>query len=39
MGCNEPDIRMPELARSVIHSEGVNLITEWIKAISSNNCI
>ncbi|HEX7755338.1 MAG TPA: SO2930 family diheme c-type cytochrome [Niabella sp.] len=31
MNSAEPNIAMPELGRSVIHKEGVALITEWIK--------
>ncbi|WP_299072234.1 SO2930 family diheme c-type cytochrome [uncultured Paraglaciecola sp.] len=35
---NELDVRMPELGRSVIHTEGVQLITQWINAMEADNC-
>lgn len=31
----EPEVAMPELARSVIHTEGVSLIRQWIASLKS----
>lgn len=31
MNSTEPVTAMPELARSMIHTEGVELIKDWIK--------
>lgn len=36
MNSNEPDVRMPEIGRSVIHEEGVSLIREWINSLHGN---
>lgn len=33
MGSNDPGIKMPELARSVVHEEGLALVTEWIQSL------
>ncbi len=33
MESNEPDEMMPELGRSLIHDEGVDLVREWISAM------
>ena len=33
MQSTEPDIAMPELGRSLVHKEGVALISQWIKAM------
>ena len=33
MQSTEPDIAMPELGRSIVHKEGVALISEWIRAM------
>ena len=30
----EPEIRMPELGRNLVHDEGVALIREWITAMA-----
>ncbi|KKK58742.1 hypothetical protein LCGC14_3041350, partial [marine sediment metagenome] len=38
MDSNEPDIRMPEIGRTVIHSEGVALIEQWINAMAADDC-
>ena len=38
MDSNETAVRMPEIGRSVIHTEGVDLITEWINAMEPNDC-
>jgi uncharacterized repeat protein (TIGR03806 family) len=32
----EPDIRMPELGRNMVHEEGVALVREWITAMSGD---
>jgi hypothetical protein len=34
MDSNEADVRMPEIGRSVIHTEGVALIRDWINSQS-----
>ena len=34
MDSNEPDVRMPEIGRTLIHEEGVALIREWINSLS-----
>jgi parallel beta-helix repeat protein len=34
MDSNEPDVRMPEIGRTIIHDEGVELIREWINSMS-----
>lgn len=34
MDSNEPDVRMPEIGRSLIHDEGVALVREWINSMS-----
>jgi uncharacterized repeat protein (TIGR03806 family) len=34
MDSNEPDVRMPEIGRTLIHEEGVALIHEWINSLS-----
>jgi site-specific recombinase len=31
MNSNDPGVMMPEVGRSIVHQEGVNLITEYIK--------
>ncbi len=36
MGSNDPGIKMPELARSVVHDEGVALVTEWIQNLDGS---
>jgi len=33
---DKPDIMMPELGRSLIHSEGATLVDEWIKTLEGN---
>ncbi len=38
MNSNETAIRMPEIGRSVIHTEGVELIQQWINAMNANDC-
>ncbi len=32
MDSDDPSVMMPELGRSVVHREGVELIREWINA-------
>jgi uncharacterized repeat protein (TIGR03806 family) len=34
MESTEPEIRMPELGRNLVHAEGVSLIREWITAMT-----
>lgn len=34
MDSNEPDVRMPEIGRSLVHDEGVALIREWVNSLS-----
>ena len=34
MDSNEPDVRMPEIGRTLIHEEGVELIREWINSMN-----
>lgn len=36
MESTDPEIAMPELARSVIHTEGVELIKEWIASLEGD---
>ncbi len=38
MESNEPAVRMPEIGRSVVHTEGVLLIEEWINAMEPVDC-
>ncbi len=38
MDSNETEVRMPEIGRTVIHTEGVELIAQWINAMEPNNC-
>jgi hypothetical protein len=38
MDSNAPQIRMPEIGRSVIHTEGVALIRDWINAMNPVTC-
>jgi len=38
MDSNEPAVRMPEIGRSIIHTEGVQLIRDWINAMDPVNC-
>ncbi len=38
MDSNETEIRMAEIGRSVIHTEGVQLIADWINAMEPNDC-
>lgn len=38
MDSNEPDIRMPEIGRSVVHTDGVALVADWINAMAPVDC-
>ena len=38
MNSDEPEIRMPESGRSVIHTEGVKIIADWIDAMDPVEC-
>lgn len=38
MNSNTPDTMMPELGRSIIHKEGIELIRKWIES-EKGNCI
>ncbi len=35
---DDPGIRMPEIGRSVLHKEGVDLITRWISELKPDAC-
>jgi parallel beta-helix repeat protein len=34
MDSNEPDVRMPEIGRTLVHDEGVALVRQWIDSLS-----
>jgi hypothetical protein len=34
MDSNQPDVRMPEIGRTLIHTEGVALVREWINSLA-----
>ena len=38
MNSNETEERMPEIGRSMVHTEGVELIEQWINAMEPNDC-
>ncbi len=38
MNSNELEERMPEIGRSIVHTEGVSLIVDWINAMDSVDC-
>jgi len=38
MGSIEPDVAMPELLRSVVDVEGVQLLRDWIDAMPEDDC-
>ncbi len=38
MDSNDPDVAMPEIGRTVIHDEGVALVSEWIASLSGPPC-
>jgi len=35
---NDPAIRMPELGRSSVHTQGVELVTDWINSLPATTC-
>lgn len=38
MKSNDPGVRMPELGKQIIHTEGVALISHWINTLSEAAC-
>ncbi len=38
MDSNEPEVRMPEIGRSIIHTAGVQLLRDWINAMDPVDC-
>jgi parallel beta-helix repeat protein len=38
MASNELEIRMPEIGRSIVHPEGVELVAQWIDAMTPVDC-
>jgi uncharacterized repeat protein (TIGR03806 family) len=38
MNSNLPDVAMPELARSIVHDEGAQLISDWITSLPLAGC-
>ena len=38
MSTSDPGARMPELGRSLVHSEGVALVSDWIRTLGGE-CI
>jgi hypothetical protein len=34
MNSNDPDVRMPEIGRSIIHDEAVALVRKWLNSLS-----
>ena len=39
MNSNDAAVKMPELGRSIIHTEGVQLISDWINGITPAGCL
>ena len=39
MTTNDPGSMMPELGRSLVHTEGVELINKWINSMPQNPCL
>ena len=37
MGSTDPAIRMPEIGRSVVHEEGLALLTQYIKELQAED--
>lgn len=35
---NDPAVRMPELGRSSVHTQGVDLVTHWINSLPATTC-
>lgn len=38
MSSTEPNVAMPELSRSIVHDQGVQLIREWIASLLPSGC-
>lgn len=38
MDSNATNVRMPEIGRTIIHTEGVELIRDWINAMAPESC-
>lgn len=38
MNSTDPGIKMPEIGRALVHKEGVELITRWIKEMKESDC-
>lgn len=38
MASTKPAVRMPEIGRTMVHDEAVELIREWIKSLPSSTC-
>jgi hypothetical protein len=38
MDSNEPEVRMPEIGRTIIHTEGVQVVRDWINAMDPVDC-
>ncbi|MCB1704117.1 MAG: right-handed parallel beta-helix repeat-containing protein [Halioglobus sp.] len=38
MASNDLEVRMPEIGRSIVHPEGVELIAQWINAMDPVDC-
>ncbi|MEC8756540.1 MAG: hypothetical protein VXX44_00680, partial [Bacteroidota bacterium] len=38
MASDEIDIMMPEIGRSIIHYEGLDLIASWIASMEEGSC-
>ena len=39
VGSNDPAIRMPEIGRSVVHKEGIALLTQYIQELRTENLV
>jgi len=37
MGSNDPAIRMPEIGRSIVHKEGLALLSQYIKELQQED--
>ena len=35
---NDPAVRMPELGRSSVHTQGVELVSSWINSLPASTC-
>jgi hypothetical protein len=38
MNSNETEVSMPEIGRSIIHTEGVELMFDWVQAMDDVDC-